>query len=77
MLPVSLKIFFACTYLKGDPLLAKSSDSPIWGIHAGKTGDADSLFLGKGFVAIGWVKMGDLSPLKADRDTFKAKVAEA
>ncbi len=48
----------------------------LWGIHAGKTGDADSLFLKKNCVAVGWVKMGDLSALKPDRDAFKSKVAE-
>jgi len=51
-------------------------DVTLWGIHAGKTGDADHLFLKKGFVAIGWVKMGDLGILKPDRESFKAKVAE-
>jgi hypothetical protein len=40
-----------------DPLSAAC----IWGIHGGKTGDADSLFLKQNCVAIGWAKMGDLS----------------
>ena len=31
----------------------------IWGIHAGKTGDADRLFLNENCIAVGWVKMGD------------------
>ncbi|MBV5328720.1 MAG: restriction endonuclease, partial [Chlorobium sp.] len=53
-----------------------TADTPIWGIHAGKTGDADSLFLNKHCIAIGWVKMGDLSPLAPNRDAFKVKVAE-
>lgn len=57
--------------------MTKTTDTSIWGIHAGKTGEADTLFLSKGFVAIGWVKMGNLAPLKADRETFKSKVAEA
>ena len=48
----------------------------IWGIHAGNTGDADTLFLKKNCIAVGWTKMGDLSSLKADRDTFKSRVAE-
>jgi restriction system protein len=48
----------------------------IWGIHAGKTGDADSLFLNKHYIAIGWSKVGDLSKIKADRESFKAKVSE-
>jgi restriction system protein len=52
------------------------SEVNIWGIHAGKTGDADSLFLNKNCVAIGWVQMGDLAALKPDREAFKAKVVE-
>lgn len=54
-----------------------TKDVAIWGIHAGKTGDADSLFLKKHFIAVGWMKMGDLSKLKADREVFKTKVVEA
>lgn len=49
----------------------------IWGIHAGKTGDANRLFLIENYIAVGWVQMGDLGALKADREAFKAKVAEA
>jgi restriction system protein len=37
------------------------SESVIWGIHAGKTGDAQSVFLEQGCIAIGWPAMGDLS----------------
>lgn len=54
-----------------------TKDTAIWGIHAGKTGDADALFLKKHVIAIGWMKMGDLSTLKADREVFKTKVLEA
>src|SRR5271168_3622746 len=46
----------------------------IWGIHGGKTGDADSLFLKKNLIGVGWTKIGDLSKLKPDRDAFKAEV---
>ncbi|HRK62731.1 MAG TPA: restriction endonuclease [Candidatus Omnitrophota bacterium] len=46
----------------------------FWGIHGGKTGDADSLFIKRGCVALGWSKMGDLSELKADRDSFKVEL---
>ena len=35
----------------------------IWGIHAGKTGDADRLFMKHNVVALGWVEMGDLGAL--------------
>jgi restriction system protein len=54
----------------------KETETVLWGIHAGKTGDADTLFLKKNCVAIGWAKMGDLSRLKPDRDAFKTRVAE-
>lgn len=51
------------------------TDTAFWGIHAGRTGDADTLFLEKNCIAIGWARMGDLSGLKPDRESFKAKVA--
>jgi restriction system protein len=53
-----------------------SSEVTIWGIHGGRTGDADRLFLRDNVVAVGWVKMGDLSAIRPDREAFKAKVAE-
>ena len=49
----------------------------IWGIHAGRTGEADSLFLKKHYIALGWVKIGDLSKIKSDREAFKAKIVES
>lgn len=49
----------------------------VWGIHGGKTGDADSLFLKKNYIAIGWAKMSDLGKLPADREAFKVRVADA
>lgn len=48
----------------------------IWGIHAGRTGEADTLFLKEKLIALGWSKMGDLSKIRSDREAFKAKVAE-
>lgn len=48
----------------------------IWGIHGGVAGRADSLFLNKNCVAIGWAEMGDLSLIKPDREAFKAKFAQ-
>lgn len=51
-------------------------EATVWGIHAGRTGDADTLFLKKNVVAIGWGAIGDLSKLKADRDAFKAAVVK-
>ncbi|NLE95708.1 MAG: restriction endonuclease [Dehalococcoidia bacterium] len=47
-----------------------------WGIHAGNITQADSLFLKKSVVAIGWHELGDLKKLGADRDAFKAAVAK-
>ena len=53
------------------------ADETIWGIHGGRTGDADSLFLKKGYVAVGWDQMGDLSKIERNREAFKAAVAQA
>lgn len=53
------------------------NERTLWGIHAGKTGDAESLFLKEKQIAIGWDKVGDLSLLTPDRESFKAKVATA
>jgi restriction system protein len=47
----------------------------LWGIHAGKTGDADSLFLKKNLVAIGWSQVGDLGRFPPDREAFKQAIA--
>ena len=54
-----------------------TQERTIWGIHGGKTGDADSLFLKKNFVALGWHKCGDLGNLPADREAFKERVAKS
>jgi restriction system protein len=51
-------------------------ESRVWGIHAGRTGDADAQFLKKSVIALGWRAVGDLSILKADREAFKAAVAK-
>ncbi len=51
-------------------------EASMWGIHAGQVGQADSFFLKKNYVAIGWTEMGDLDQLKADREAFKKKVVE-
>lgn len=53
------------------------STPTIWGIHAGKTGDAHTLFMNKNVVAIGWTAMGDLSKIPANRDAFRAAYAKA
>ncbi len=54
----------------------KEKDLTIWGIHAGRTGDADALFLKKNVVALGWSEMGDLSRYK-DREAFKEAVLQS
>ncbi len=51
-------------------------DKTIWGIHAGRLGDADSLFLKRGVIAIGWDEMGDVSSIGADREALKERLAE-
>lgn len=51
------------------------SEIVVWGIHAGRTGEADSLFLKERVAAIGWDEMGDLSKLPPDREAFKSEVA--
>ncbi len=48
------------------------AEKTIWGIHAGRTGDADTLFLKKNYIAIGWEKMGDLAQYQGTREAFKA-----
>ncbi len=53
------------------------TEKTMWGIHGGKTGDADNLFLKHNVIALGWVEMGDMSKLAADREAFKAKIQEA
>jgi restriction system protein len=51
-------------------------DATIWGIHGGRTGDADSLFLQHDCVALGWHEVGDLRNLPAERDAFKNRVGD-
>jgi hypothetical protein len=53
-----------------------TKDKTIWGIHAGKTGDAATLFLKHSCIALGWDQMGDLSQLTSNRKAFKAAVAK-
>jgi len=49
----------------------------IWGIHGGRHGEADILFLKKNRIAIGWTKLRDLNIIPPDRETIKARIAEA
>lgn len=48
----------------------------IWGVHAGKVGAAEPLFLKKGVIALGWKEFGDFGGLET-REDFKAKYAQA
>lgn len=54
-------------------------NSIVWGIHAGSMGEVDKTFLSKtkGCIAIGWPRMGDISKLSKDRETFKSKLVVA
>ncbi len=54
-----------------------SNDTIVWGIHGGRSGEADSLFLQKNVIGVGWTKLGDVSKLQPSRDTYKAAYAEA
>ncbi|MHB1329875.1 MAG: restriction endonuclease [Gemmatimonadales bacterium] len=57
--------------------MAVSPDTRIWGIHAGRSGEADDLFLSNGLIGLGWEKIGDLSKLGATRESFKDAVRSA
>jgi len=48
----------------------------LWGIHGGRLGKADTLFLKQNCIAIGWHEMGDLSKLPMDREAIKERVSE-
>jgi restriction system protein len=52
------------------------SEATIWGIHPGKGGAAEHLFVNRNLLAIGWRAMGDLSRF-GDRDAFKTALAQA
>jgi len=52
-------------------------ETNLWGIHAGKSGNADELFLKQNRIAVGWSKVSDLSKIPPNREAFKERVAEA
>src|ERR1700730_7165297 len=52
-----------------------AKEAMLWGIHGGRTGGADSFFLTKNVVAIGWPKVGDLGKLQQTREAFRDAVA--
>ena len=47
-----------------------ASEANLWGIHAGRTGDANTLLLKKNRIGIGWAKIGDLSTLTSTREAI-------
>jgi len=51
-------------------------ETVVWGIHAGRGGQADELFLGRHCIALGWEELGDLSKLAGDRESFKSIVGK-
>ena len=53
-----------------------NEDKLLWGIHAGRLGEADNLFLKKKVIAIGWHELGDISSSGRDREALKNKIAE-
>lgn len=53
-----------------------SKEPTVWGIRAGRTGDAETLFMNRNVIALGWERIGDLTGLTA-REEFKARVSEA
>ena len=57
--------------------MAQKQTQTIWGIHAGKTGDAHNLFKENNVAALGWMEMGDLEPLSPDREAFKTQLLKA
>ncbi len=52
------------------------ADRTFWGIHVTRI-EGDTLFLKQNHIGIGWAEVGDLKKLRADREAFKARVAEA
>ncbi len=51
------------------------NDATVWCVHAGQHGEADNLFLQRGYVALAW-ELGDLSELPNDPEAFKARVRQ-
>lgn len=53
------------------------NDKVVWGIHGGRHGIADGLFLHRNVIAIGWGPMGDVSGLAPDRASFRTAAEKA
>jgi restriction system protein len=53
------------------------SETTVWCIRGGKTGDVGARFVKEGVVALGWPAAGDFAKLGRDRDSFKTALAHA
>src|SRR6266542_3556349 len=51
------------------------AEPTLWGMHAGRTGDADTLFLQHNVIAVGWQDFGDLSAHKT-REQYRDHYAK-
>ena len=49
------------------------SEPIFWGIHAGRTGEADNLFLKKNVIAVGWRKIKNLGKIPPDREDIQGQ----
>jgi len=50
-------------------------EKTVWGIHSGRTGAAEPLFLKQDVVAIGWSQFGDFGGLRS-REEFKTRYSQ-
>ncbi|RPI96972.1 MAG: hypothetical protein EHM39_10310 [Chloroflexi bacterium] len=46
----------------------------VWGLHAGKHGDADTLFFGGNWIALGWPQIPDLSSFILEPERLKLMI---
>lgn len=53
------------------------SQPTIWAVRGGSIGQADSIFLNQGLLALGWRSVGDMNTLTELRPEFKKKMIEA
>ncbi len=52
-----------------------NDNTTLWGIHAGRSGEAESLFINGSVIALGWDKIGDLKGIGDTREAFKTYYA--
>ncbi len=53
-----------------------TTEKTVWGMHAGRVSEADSLFLKKKYLGIGGKELGGLEGLPSNRDSFKTRYQE-